>query len=94
MSLAGNHPYTFFRYVVKISLCSKISVHNENFAIIAKFPLFLKIAPDLHSASEFSLELQKLIQEKLQKSEKQARTKINLKIRENLRRKLIEIQIK
>ena len=56
-----------FRYVVKISLCSEIFVHSENFAIIAKFPMFLQIALDLHSASKFSLELQKLIQEKLRK---------------------------
>ena len=68
-------------------LCSK-QIRRQNrgdFATVAKIPLCFS---DLHSASKSSLKLQKLIQEKFQKSEKQARTKINLKIRENLKRKV------
>ena len=74
--------------------------HCEIFAMVAKF----SCSHDLHFASfclqflqfgfKISLKLQKLIQEKLHKSEKQARTQINLKIRQNLRREIKEIEIK
>ena len=62
--------------------------------MIAKFSCSSLLAISSFQPSKFSLKLQKLIQEKLQKSEKHARTKINIKIRENIRRKINEIKIK
>ena len=70
--------------------CVKIR-YRANFRYVANL---LSCFADLHSASKFSHQLQKLIQEKLQKNEKQARTKINLKISENLKRKIKEFKNK
>ena len=71
-------------------LCSKQNqgAKQGRFSLVF-FPTFLIFIP----ASKFSLKLQKLIQEKLKESEKQARTKINLIIRENLKRKIKEMKI-
>ena len=75
------------RFVEKIRFVAKIRYLLRKF--LSLFPAFLIFIP----ASKFSLKVQKLIQEKLQKSEKQARTKINLKIRKNLKIKIKEIKI-
>ena len=86
-----------FRYVAKIwifATFAKISLWLRNFLSHPAFLLVAAACNFFNPGFKISLKLQKLIREKLQKSEKQARTNINLKIKESLRRKLIEIQIK
>ena len=60
---------------------------------IAKISLIFSCFSGLHSCFKVFTQTIKLIQEKLQESEKQAITKINLKIRENLKRKIKEIKV-